>query len=104
MKKCQISQCIRSEKTPRIILGVYVGNAPDMDIHKLVSRMTLGNCNSVPTATQVKSNYDFDAVIQLKDSDFPKFVHLFSRNLTAADFVEVQQLLQSFRLMAPYHC
>lgn len=91
-------------KKASIILGIYIGNAPDVDINKLTDRMKLGNCSSVPTATQVKSSYHFDAIVQLKGPDFPRFVHLFSRNLPAADFAEVQQLLRSFKLLAPYAC
>jgi hypothetical protein len=91
-------------KSAKIILSIYLGNAPDIDIHKLADRMSLGGCSSVPTARGERTSYNFDAVIQLRDSEFPKFVHLFSRDVPAADVADVQKLLQSFRVVPPHHC
>jgi hypothetical protein len=88
----------------RNLLGVYIGNAPDVEFNKLTKRQILGGCVLKGIDSGPSGRRSLDAVLALGGSPFPRFVHFFARNLSDMQFALVQELLRTLVLKAHYSC
>jgi hypothetical protein len=59
------------------LLGIYIGNAPDVDFDKLTERQVVGGCAVKSIDYGPSGSRSFDAILWLRDTQFPRFVHFF---------------------------
>jgi hypothetical protein len=88
----------------RILLGVYVGNAPGVELAELKSKLPVGTCAAVSNISQAGASNDFDAVLSLEGADFPRYLHFFSRRLSKPEFDAIQNILKTLQVLPPYQC
>jgi hypothetical protein len=88
----------------RILLGVYVGNAPDVVLSELRYKMPIGACTAVSNLAHDQVSNDFDTVVALGGANFPRYLHFFSRRLSQSDLRDVEVVLKSFQTVPPYRC